>query len=119
MILSLDEHVAIANSAKARVCYARGDFTGMILYKERAIAYARYSLEEYLDYFNMLQIGFYLYNQSGDTASAEFCRQKLLSIPGMLSEVEAGTSTLAWQIRDKPNLTLPEEYVEFLAALSK
>jgi hypothetical protein len=35
----------------------------------------------------------------------------------MLQEVENSTSTLAWLISAKPELTLPDEYLEVLSSL--
>ena len=108
---------ALALSAKARAAYASGNFQQVIAFKEQAIAMARYSKEEYLDYFQMLSVGYQLYLQNGDSASAEVCRQKLLSIPEQMEAVLADTSPRAWKITDKPDLSLPEEYTAFLSTL--
>ena len=89
----------------------------VIEYKERAIALARYSLEEYLDYFQMLHTGYQLYLQQGDRTSAEVCRQKLLNIPQQMEAVLQGTSPRGWRIQDQPELTLPEEYQRILTEL--
>lgn len=116
-ILARNQSCALAYSAKARAAYAGGDFGGMIEYKEQAISLAKYSLEEYLDYFDMLAVGVRLYTAAGDEASAEYCRQRLLAIPEMLARVEEGTSSLGRKIDDQPNLTLPETYRQTLAEL--
>lgn len=113
-ILELNQSASLAYSAKARLAYAEGDFESMIEYKQKAIALARYELEEYLDYFDMLYVGVQLYEQAGDEESAEFCRQKLLEIPDMMEEVLDETDELAYKIKDKPDLALPEEYQEML-----
>lgn len=113
-ILELNQSASLAYSAKARLAYAEGDFESMIEYKQKAIALARYEPEEYLDYFDMLYVGVQLYEQAGDKESAEFCRQKLLEIPEMMEEVLDETDELAYKIKDKPDLVLPEEYQEML-----
>lgn len=111
-ILFWNKSVSLAYSAKARLAYAEGDFEAMIEYKQQAIDLARYELEEYLDYFDMLYTGIQLYAQAGDENSAVYCRQKLLEIPDMLEKVLEETDKLAFQIHDKPELDLPEEYKE-------
>lgn len=117
-ILSHNSANALANSAKARVAYSRGDFGKVIEYKERAIANARYSMDEYMDYASMLQVGLQLYTQNGDAKSAQICREKLLGISDMLKEVENSTSPLAWKLDEKPELTPPQEFTEFINRIS-
>ncbi len=119
-ILSRNQSVSLAHSAKARAAYARGDFGAMIAYKEKAVSLARYELAEYLDYFHMLYVGFQMYLAGGDAESAAVCRERLLGIPGLLEEALERTDeldALAWKIRDKPELTLPAEYQEILDSL--
>lgn len=114
-VLSRNQSVSLAYDAKARAAYARGDFEGMISYKLKAISLAKYELDEYLDYFQMLYVGMRLYMENGDASSAEYCRERLMEIPDMLDEVRRGTDKLAWKINDKPELALPDEYQEVLA----
>ena len=116
-ILFWNQSVSLAHSAKARLAYAEGDFEAMIEYKRKAIALARYELEEYLDYFDMLYTGIRLYAEAGDENSALYCRKKLLEIPDMLKEVLEGTDALAFRIHDKPELELPEEYKKAVESL--
>ena len=111
-VLSRNRSVSLAYDAKARAAYARGDFEGMISYKLKAISLAKYELDEYLDYFQMLYVGMRLYMENGDASSAEYCRERLMEIPDMLDEVRRGTDKLAWKINDKPELVLPDEYQE-------
>ena len=59
------------------------------------------------------------YWQSGDDASAQVCREKLLAIPDMLEEVRRSTDPLGWKIADQPQLTLPEEYLDILEKLRR
>lgn len=118
-ILSHNKSCALAYSAKANAAYAVGDFEHMIFYKENAIVCAKYSLEEYLSYFDMLQIGIALYTEAGDTYSANYCRERLLAIPNMLETVLQKTDSLAWRITDKPKLELPVEYITSIQAISE
>ena len=117
IILVMNPNNPLANNAKARTAYAAGDFGKMITYKEAALKYNKYNLEDYLDYINMLYVGYQLYMKNGDTGSAEVCRKELLEIPKMLDKVQNETDPLAFQINDKPELELPQEYQELLGAL--
>lgn len=116
-IIRKNDSTSIAYSAKARVAFSKGDFTKVISYKERAIELSKYALDEYIDYYNMLVVGYQMYIQSGDIESAEYCRQRILSIPDMLSQVLDGTSPLAWEITDKPELTLPDEVLKSIESI--
>ena len=89
----------------------------MMDYKEKAIRFNRYSLDEYLDYFDMLNYSISLYAQSGDYESAEYCIDKCLNLAEEIKRVDAGTSKLGRMIDDKPELELPAEYAEFISAL--
>lgn len=103
-ILALNEQVSLAHSAKARAAFANGDILQMIESKKQAIALAKYSLAEYRDYYNMLEIAAGLYDNAGDSRSAAYCRTCMSEIPQMLEEVKKETSSLAWMIDDKPEL---------------
>lgn len=116
-ILKLNPDNPLANNAKARTAYSRGDFGSMITYKEKALEYYRYSLDEYLDYFNMLYVGYQLYLENGDSISAEVCAENIKEIPGMLEEILEKTDPLAYQISDKPELELSTEYEAILSLI--
>lgn len=116
-ILAQNESVSLAYSAKARVAYASGDIAGMIENKQKALSLSKYQMEEYLDYFYMLEDCRERYAAAGDAKSAEICRRYLLEIPELLDAVSQGTSALAWQIADKPELTLPTAYQKVLDSI--
>lgn len=117
-IIRLNQTSALAYSAKARAAYAGGDFGSVIQYKKRALEYSKYSLDEYLDYFNMLYSGVQLYTANNDTYSAAVCRECLLEIPELLSKVEENTSSIAFRITDTPNFNLPADYIAKLKELN-
>ena len=116
-ILKTNKSVSLAWDAKARAAYANGDFAAVIEYKRRAIALQRYALDEYLDYFDMMEMGYALYTQAGDTGSAAYCLERLREIPEMLAQVREETSSLGWKIQNQPITTLPDRYQERLDAL--
>lgn len=116
-VLSLNDSLSLAWSAKARVAFAKGNMDQMIDCKQKAISLSRYALEEYVDYFDMLVVGMDLYRQIGDEYSAEYCRRCLLDIPQLLSQIKDSTSSLGWKIDDQPKLDLPPAYEEYLSGL--
>lgn len=118
-ILLRNQSIALAYSAKARAAYGKGDFAHMISYKQQALSLSKYQLEEYLDYFDMLETGILLYEANGDLESAAFCRQRLLEIPDIIEQVLAETDDLAWKILDQPELALPLEYQERLLLVTE
>lgn len=115
-ILRLNKQVPLAYSAKARAAFARGEIMNMIAYKKRAIALAKYRLDEYLDYFDMLRLAVGLYLRQNDAAGAAFCAERLREIPDMLRSAEESASSLGSRI-EPPYLILPEEYQAVLDAL--
>lgn len=116
-ILVMNPTNPLAVNAKARVSYSKGNFGDMIRYKLQALEYYRYNLSEYLDYFNMLYVGYQLYIENNDMDSAQICVDHILEIPDMLEEVSKETDPIAYNIDDKPELELPEEYQMILQTL--
>jgi len=113
-ILDLNHYVAPAYRVQAATAYSAGDMTQMMEYQRKAIACAPYDITVYTDYMDMLSVGEQLYTQSGDTQSAEQCRQELASVPQMVQATLDKTSTLGFMIDDKPELELPEEYLAMI-----
>lgn len=108
-ILSRNEYIALAYSAKARYAYSNGNFEDVIAYKKKVFKYAPYQIEDYNEYCRMLIIGIQLYEQSGDSFSAEYCFKELQKVPEMLERVKNRTDSLAFLLTDKPELELEPE----------
>ena len=113
-VLEYNDSVSLAYSAKARASFSRGDVKEMIKYKTAAIERNKYSIIEYTDYIDMLGYCANLYIESGDYDSAQYCIDKIKEVPGMLENVRSNTSSLAYKIKDKPELDLPEEYMKII-----
>lgn len=113
-ILEGNSHVSVAYSARARVAFARGDVETFVENKLTAIRLAPYQYEEYLDYLAALVYSVKLYREAGDEESARFCVERAKEIPRMLEEVEERTSSLAWMINDRPEVTLSEENMRLI-----
>ena len=109
-ILRLNPNASIAYSAKANAAFANGDIQSMITYKEQAIRFAKYAVDEYCDYANKLLTAYQLYMQMNDQASAQYCLAKLSEIEPMIEAVNRSTDPLADLLADDSTLPLPAEY---------
>ena len=109
-ILKVNRSVSLAHSAKASAAFSQGKFNAAVQEKEEAIRLAKYTREEYLDYFDMLEEAYNIYASAGEATSASFCLEKMKTIPLLLREADAGTSRLGRSIRDLPELDFPAEY---------
>ena len=118
-ILQKNPTSALAFSAKANAAFSRGKITDMIHYKEQAIACSRYDQEEYRDYFEKLYTALQLYIQAGDMTSANYCYEKMLSIPQTLADLNREVPSFARKIGSYQELSLPEEYMTVLNQLSQ
>lgn len=118
-ILSLKPTSSLAYSAKANVAFAKGAINEMIPLKREAIARAKYSVEEYCDYFDKVYQALQWYRTNGREDSARICLGYLMEIPELLRALEPETSPLAWRLDEKPQLELPEEYQALLAELAR
>ena len=116
-ILSRNEYIAIAYDAKANYAFQEGKFTKVIEYKEKALECSRYIIAEYNDFCRKLLIAISIYEKAGDKNSADYCKEKLLSIAEKLQEVKMDTSDIAWKLKDKPSLELDSEYEKYIKEL--
>lgn len=118
-IIDGNKYIAIAYDAKANYSFMNGDIQLMIEYKWKALDNAAYSIEEYNDFCNKLISVVAAYRNMGDESSAEFCEDALIEIKDRLADVEKKTSSLAWKIKDKPELKLLNEYEEYIARIDR
>ncbi|MBR5437984.1 MAG: O-antigen ligase family protein [Clostridia bacterium] len=118
-VLSRNEYVSIAYSAKANYSFKNGDMKSFMDYKEKAIDTAAYSIDEYNSYCEKLITGINLYLRAGDRESASYCAGKLTEVARMLEELRENTDALAWKIKDKPELELKEEISEYIKEITQ
>ena len=118
-IIRHNSYSAVAWDAQAIVAQQQGDYSAVVYAKRKAISCNKYDLAEYTDYLDKLLAGAEQYNQAGQMENAQLCLQEAQQIPLYLADVQAKTSALAWKITDKPQLELPQEYMNKLAALRK
>lgn len=117
-IIRQNSYSAVAWNARAIVAQQQGDYSAVVYAKRKAISCNKYDLTEYTDYIDKLLAGAAQYNRSGQPENARLCIEEAKRVPLYLTDVQANTSTLAWRIADKPQLELPQEYLDRLAALT-
>jgi len=117
MIISDNDYVSVAYSAKARAAFARGDIAAMIDYKKKAIELNPYEMAEYEDYLYMLYAAASSYLKAGDSYSYNYCIDMMREVPEMLEKLKNRTSPLAYMINDKPVFTLSDEYMRLLESI--
>lgn len=116
-IISQNEYVQIAYSAKARYAFSQGDFESLISYKNKIFQIAPFSYDEYEDYCYMLIQGIQLYKQAGDEYSTEVCEQQLLKTADRLDRLDDKLSNLGRKIVDQPKTYLPDDIVKYINSL--
>lgn len=118
-ILQHNQASAFAYSAMAWAAFAEGDVEEFAQYKEKAIEFAPYQYEEYVDYLEILAYCGGKYLDIGDEAGAKFCLEKAEKIPEMLNSVKENTSALGWKIVDRPKVVLSQEHLELIEEMRK
>lgn len=116
-ILKHNDCLAICYNAKSRYAYSKGNFADMMIYKRQALERRRYTIAEYEDYCNMLAVGYSLYVKAGDMASANVCKNELISVPDMIQSALDSVSPLGNSISYKVILKLSDEIVEIIEQL--
>lgn len=116
-IISQNDYVQIAYSAKARYAFSQGDFESLISYKNKIFQIAPFSYDEYEDYCYMLIQGIQLYKQAGDEYSTEVCEQQLLKTADRLDRLDDKLSNLGRKIVDQPKTDLPDDIVKYINSL--
>lgn len=118
-LIARNKYLSVAYSAKARVAFAEGNIGAFIENKQWAIKLAPYQYEEYVDYLEILAYSEGRYLESGSIEDAKICVQRAVEVPEMLNKVKENTSSIAWKIRDKPQLTLSEESINLIEEMKK
>ncbi len=108
-VLSRNTNVSLTYSVLARAAYEKGDFAGVIKYKNKAIEVAPFSYSEYWEYGRMLVNGIALYTQAGDNSSAEVCKKELLAISRALPSTKNLLSKYGAAIDHQPVYYFPQD----------
>ena len=108
-ILKNNPHCALAASAKARSSFSKGDLLTTMEYKNKVLEMAPFEYEEYAEYCRMLVYSIQVYERSGDTYSANVCKQELGKVVSALEGLEGRVSKLGSMIKDQPKTKLTGE----------
>lgn len=118
-LISRNEYLSVAYSARARAEFSEGDIGSFIEDKLKAIELAPYQYDEYTDYLEILSYCEGLYLEAGNTEDAKICAERAAEIPDMLEQLQEKTSPLAWQINDRPQVTLSRENLELIKEMEE
>lgn len=108
-ILELYPDNAPALDVMALCAAERGEYLDVLEYKKHSLMVQKYRTEVYDDFVMMMDDGAELYKKQKDEKSYQVCVDALLSTQDMLTEVKETTSSLAYEINDKPNFELSEK----------
>ncbi len=118
-ILKQNEYVGVAYSAKAQNAYTLGNFTALIQYKHQIFEKFPFQYAEYEEYCQMLLSGMELYEQIGDTASINFCKQELIKTKAALEGLNDRLSYFGRIIVDQPTTSLPAHIASYIDSLAQ
>lgn len=116
-ILSQNEFVHIAYSAKAQYAYFQGDFENLIKMKHKIFEIAPFSYNEYEEYSQMLVQGIYLYQRNDDNSSANICKQELIDTRNRLHNIKDKLSSLGKKIKEQPQTKLSDDMEKYINSL--
>jgi hypothetical protein len=101
-------------SIKAKYCYSKGDFGGVIQNERAALERNPFLHTEYEAYCKMLITGIDLYKKAGDNSSAQICQKELLAVYRQFSENTQRLSHLGKMIKDQPVTELSAQIREYI-----
>ena len=74
---------------------------------------------EYDDFCSKLIQAINIYRANGDSKSVSYCEKQLLEVYDRLENVKETTSSIAWKLKDKPELELNDLVKEYIKELKK
>lgn len=113
-IISKNEYVSLAYSARARANLSEGKVRPFMEDKRNAIRLAPYQMEEYVDYLEVLYYCENLYLENGNIEDARICAAQAAEVPEMVEAVREKTHPLAWKIKDRPDLELDADALQMV-----
>lgn len=117
-IISHNQYVSVAYDALSILAASEADFNAAAQYSRKAVSTAKYIIEEYENYFSILQKAYVYYSDAGDGDNAARYRDRILEIPAMIEEAEQSLNPRAYEIGSaKPNLELSVNTVAYISGL--
>lgn len=101
-VLSRNEYVSVAYSAKALYAYQKGDIARVIEYKNKAMDTAPFATVECRDYAEMLMRVIPLYEKAGDANSVKVCQRELVRVVDRIDTIDRRLSPLGKKIDEQP-----------------
>ena len=118
-IITRNQYIALAYNAKAAVAEYEGNYKSMMMYKDKALENNPYDITLYEEYIRMLSDAAIAVSQAGDAETFKAIAEKAVSLPEVLKQVEAKTDPLSYKINDVPELTLPDNYLQYIEVLKQ
>ncbi len=116
-ILSRNHYCAAAYKIKAENAAQRKDFTAMERYARQAIKRDPYNDAAYKDYIRDISLALDYYVRAGNRGKVLEFLTKAANTDELMRQAEARASALAFKIKDRPTIELPDEYNEYLKEL--
>ncbi|MGI6745822.1 MAG: O-Antigen ligase [Firmicutes bacterium ADurb.Bin300] len=114
-ILSQNGYVTVAYDALSLLAASEKDFSSAVQYSRKAISTAKYIIEEYENYFSILQKAYVYCGETGDTKNTERYRNLILEIPDMIDDAKATLNPKAYEIGSaEPDLELSADTLSYI-----
>lgn len=98
----------------ALVAYTQGEYEAVSEYKKQSLHLQKYNLEAYEKYLMLLSQAINVESSQNDADDVVYLLRCVAEVPGMLEEVEAETTPLAYKTRDIPEFELSKELQEYI-----
>lgn len=118
-ILESNDSIALAYEGMVLEAQQNHDYKEMVTYKQASIKRAKYDKKRYEEYLKILEETMNYYNKQGDIEQVRYYANMAMDIPNMLNKVASETDTIAYYIKDKPELNLSETAYRYLVQLEK
>lgn len=112
-ILKINKNVPMTYDVLAIAKYHDRDYSAMINYKKQSLQLQKYNMKIYDEYISMLDIAIRYYETNNLYLYEQYI-QELLKIPDLIQNVKDNTSSLAYQIDDRPVFQLSEKSIEII-----
>lgn len=116
-ILRQNEDYYAPYGVKAKYCYSRGDFNGLIQYKNKGFEANVFGYSQYREYCQMLINGIAYYQQAGDWESVKICQDELLAAQARLAGNAERLSFLGKRLNTQPVTLLSEDLRNYIAEI--
>ena len=108
-----------AYNVKASYYFTKRDFEKMIENKKKAIEIDKYQITEYEEYIVLLSKAIEYSLKKDNLADANTYMQLVLEVPKRLEEIQESFNSLAFKIKDKPNLKLNENIENYIKIIKE